>query len=161
MTKVIVMILFATTMLAESFHFTEVRYSDAFNSSVELLGEIRFETDALFIKYDKDSRTIVYKESDVTINEGGHSIALDDIQKHRVSQYFDVLLLIHSGNKERLQKKFNLVKNDNTILLKPKDDLIDYIRKIILTHDHNKLKNIELFLSNNDKITIRLDDEIH
>ena len=114
----------------------------------------------LFIKYINSNKTILYKESDLIFKEGNAVLKIDEVQKQRISQYFKVILLLYSNDEKILNEKFDVVKNKNKIILSPKADLKNYINKIVLTKLLDELKQIELFLSNRDKITIRLEDEI-
>ncbi len=157
---ILAMTLLFSSLTAKSFNFSELRYSDALDSSTKLKGEIRFEINSLYIKYINSNKTILYKESDLIFKEGSAVLKIDEVQKQRISQYFKVVLLLYSNDEKKLNKKFDIVRNKNKITLSPKADLKNYIDKIVLTKLLGKLKQIELFLSNRDKIIIRLEDEI-
>ncbi len=149
-----------STLMASSYNFVETRYSDALDSSMELRGEISFERNSLFIKYTGSDRSILYKDSILTLKQNGEVLELDDVESQRISQYFEILLLLHEGDDELLAKKFEITKENNRTRLKPKEEIKRFIEKIILTKEKNTLQEVKLFLSNSDKITIRLEDEI-
>ncbi len=161
MIKVILVItLLMSSLMAKKFNFSEVRYSNAFDTSVELKGEIIFDTNSLFIKYESSTKTILYKDFELTFKQDGTVLELDEIQKQRISSYFKVILLLYSNDEKLLSEKFEVKKDANRVVLIPKENMRSYVRKIILTKVINELKVIELYFTNSDKITIRLEDEI-
>lgn len=149
-----------TSMLASSYNFTEIRYSDALDSSVELQGEISFEKNSLFIKYHKNNRLILYKDAVLDLKENANTITLSAMESQRVAQYFEIILLLYANDETQMQEVFEVIKKDEETFLKPKNELSRFLEKIILLRVANALKEIKLFMKNRDTITIRIEDEI-
>lgn len=152
--------LFITSLFSDSFYFTEERYSDALERSIKLNGEITFEKESLHIRYTKSDREILYKNSLLTLKEGGKTVELGDVESGRISQYFEILLLLHGKDETILGKKFDVQKKDQYTILVPKDYMRNFLEMIKIKKSKQILKEVELFFKNNDTIIISIEDEI-
>lgn len=161
MIKFLIMpLLLVSTLMAKSYNFNEIRYSDALDQSIALSGEISFLVDGLSIKYNNSDKSILYQDSTLTFKQGEELIELDEQEAHRISQYFEILLLLHSSDDETLSQKFEVHKDENSTRLKPKGEMSRSVEKIILTKEKKELREVKLFLGNSDNITISIEDEI-
>ncbi len=160
MSKIIILLLSFFIASAASFNFTEIRYSDALDRSMELKGEISFLENGLTIKYKENKKSLQLLDGKILYSEDGVNITLDQSKKQKIIQYFETIFLLHSGNEKLLQEMFEVQTNANFTLLTPKGTMRHFVTKIELVKNEDRLKEIKLFLKNSDKITIIIDDEI-
>lgn len=158
--KLFFFLLSTSILIADSYNFTELRYSDATGRYGQLEGKISFYEDGLNIKYPKFQRELDYRRDVLLYLEKGEKIDLDDSQSEQIMRYFDVLRLLHSGDDSELQDMFEVEITAENTLLRPVGSIKYYIKQIELTKDKKKLKYVKLFLKNNDNISIKIDDEI-
>lgn len=69
-------------------------------------------------------------------------------------------MLLHGDNENLLSTQFTIEKLQDKSILKPKGDLEKFIKKIELIKIDKMLKEVKLFLKNNDIIKINIHDEI-
>jgi len=161
MVKIIIfLLLLVNYLLATTYNFTEVRYSDALDKKIKFQGTITFVEDGLSIKYPKENKSLTYKNNVLIYEEDDKKISLENIQERKVIQYFKILILVHNANINEIKNIFTVIeKNSKTILL-PITSLSQYIKKVELLKYNNKLNQIQLFLQNNDSIKININNEI-
>ncbi|RLA80692.1 MAG: hypothetical protein DRG78_10490 [Epsilonproteobacteria bacterium] len=161
MVKIIIfLLLLVNYLLATTYNFTEVRYSDALDKKIKFQGTITFVEDGLSIKYPKENKSLTYKNNVLIYEEDDKKISLENIQEKKVIQYFKILILVHNANINEIKNIFTVIeKNSKTILL-PITSLSQYIKKVELLKYNNKLNQIQLFLQNNDSIKININNEI-
>ena len=160
MLKIIILILTFLIAKADSFNFTELRYSDALDRSIELKGEISFLENGLYINYIDSKKSLHLQDEKLTYKEDEENITLDEQQAQRIAQYFEILILLHSGDDRLLKTMFDVHTGSDKTLLKAKGSVGHFVTSIELIKDEENLKEIKLFLKNSDKITIKIDDEI-
>ena len=161
MKKIIfILLIFLTTTYASSYNFLETRYSDALAKSMQLKGVITFD-DGLKIEYENTSKALVYEDGELELLEDGESVDLDEGEALKIAQYFEIILMLYKGDEKRIAEEFIVTKLDSKSMLIPKGDLQEYMFKIELKQEDKNLKEIKMFLSNYDKITISILDEIH
>ncbi|EHP29894.1 hypothetical protein SMGD1_1370 [Sulfurimonas gotlandica GD1] len=160
MSKIIILILSFLIANADSFNFTELRYSDALGRSMELNGEISFLKNGLSINYKESKKNLRLQDSKLTYKEDGQEIILDESQTQHIIQYLETIILLHSGDGKLLKSMFDVEIHADKTLLKPKGSLRHFVNSIELEKSEKKLKEIKLFLKNSDKITIKIADEI-
>ena len=161
MVKIITLLLiYVNLLLATNYNFTETRYSDALNKKINFEGTISFTKDTIKIKYPKEKKSLKLKNNNLTYTEDGDEVKLEDTQTQKIIQYFKILILIHNSNKDEIQNIFTTTNNGNKSILIPTTSLSNYIKKVELIKKENELKQIQLFLQNNDYIMINIHDEI-
>lgn len=156
--KVIISLLLAGSLFAQTYNFTELRYSDAINRSIQLEGKISFNIDGLNISYPQSAREIDYKNDTLIYYEDDKEVSLPEMQVSKMKQYFDILCLLHNGDESELEGMFEIKNKSNTKILKPLGAIKNYINLIELRKYDNELKYIKLFLQNNDTISININD---
>jgi hypothetical protein len=160
MLKTILSFLFSiSTLLAQSYNFVELRYSDATGRYTQLEGIIDFRQDGLDIKYPKSNRELKYSGNDLMFLQNNKEVALEESQVTHMMQYFDVLRMLHAGDESELNNYFTLEKSADKTILKPRGSIKYYINKIELTKENKQLKYVKLFLKNSDYITINIENE--
>ncbi|HIM76011.1 MAG TPA: hypothetical protein EYM48_07575 [Campylobacterales bacterium] len=157
----LLILLFTSLLMAKSYHFSEVRYSDAVGKSIKLQGIISFGDESLEILYQKSDKQLVYEDEELSMYEGEEEIDLDENEAMKIAQYFEIIILLYEGDAEKLEENFTSYKKQNKTLLKPKNEMKEYIKEIILVHENKTLKSLQLSLSNDDTIQISIEDEVH
>ncbi|SFV68514.1 hypothetical protein MNB_SM-4-1415 [hydrothermal vent metagenome] len=156
----LLILLFTSLLMAKTYHFSEVRYSDALNKSIKLQGLISFESESLEILYEKSDKRLVYEDEELSMYEGEEEIDLNESEAMKIAQYFEIIILLYEGDEEKLKENFTSHKEQNKTLLKPKNEMKEYIKEIILVHESKALKSLKLCLSNDDTIKISIEDEV-
>ncbi|SMP85803.1 hypothetical protein SAMN06313540_1014 [Epsilonproteobacteria bacterium SCGC AD-308-E02] len=157
---VVIVSFFVSLVFADSFHFSEVRYSDALDKSIEFRGKITFLEAGLLIEYNDINKSLKYSTDSLVYVQDGNEIKLGEVETQKIIQYFNVLILLHGDNEELLTTQFDVEKVQNKSVLTPKGDIKKFIIKIEIIKVENKLKEVKLFLKNNDTIKISIQDEI-
>ena len=161
MVKIIIfLLLFVNYLLATTYDFTEVRYSDALDKKIKFQGTITFVEDGLSIKYPKENKSLTYKNNVLIYEEDDKKISLENIQERKVIQYFKILILVHNANLNEIRNIFTVIEKNYKTILFPTTSLSKYIKKVELLKYNNKLNQIQLFLQNNDFIKININNEI-
>ena len=162
MIKVIfLLLLISTSIYAKSYHFSEVRYSEALDKGITLNGIISFGEARLEILYDENDKRLLYEDEELSMFDGEEEVDLDESEVVQISQYFEIILLLYEGDKEKIEELFSLKEKSDFTELTPKDEMSEYINKIVLTYKDKTLKSLQLYLSNDDNIKISIADEVH
>jgi outer membrane lipoprotein-sorting protein len=158
---VLIASIFVSLALSSSFNFNEVRYSDAIERSIEFSGKITFLKDGLFIAYKDINKSLKYSADSLVYMQDNQVLKLDEQETQKITEYFNVLMLLHGNNEDLLSTQFFIEKLQDKSILKPKGDLGKFIERIELVKIENMLKEVKIFLKNNDTIKISIHDEIH
>lgn len=161
MLKIIILLILLTfSIFAKSFNFTEIRYSDAIEKNIEQKGQITFFSNGIDIYYPETYKNLIYKDNNLVYEVDGEDKELGGIQEQKIIYYLDLLILLHSGDDNVISNIFKISKYEKYMVLLPKNEMKNYIDKIELSRDNGLLKYFKLYLSNNDSITITIDNEI-
>jgi len=152
--------LFSLSLSAQSFHFQEVRYSNALDKSKMLEGNISFVENGLLIDYTDAKQSLHYINAVLVYSKNEKIVMLDAKSVQRIKEYFDILMLLHDADDKKLEKDFIVEKDAQTLLLTPKTIIKNFIKKIKLTKKKNELTSVQLILNNDDLITINISNEI-
>ena len=156
----LIVLMLISSLFSKTYNFTETRYSDAFDSSLDLDGIISFKKHGLKINYKNDNREILYEDSLLVIKENEKVLDIDAMQIQSVSSFFEILLMIYNNDEVALKENFILKNIENKIELQPKNNISQHIEIISVLKVQEQTKEVKLFLKNGDSITIRIDDEI-
>ena len=154
------LVLFISTLFSASYNFTEIRYSDALERSMELKGVINLQSDGLIIKYKNSTKTIKYSDEEVEISEDDELLELDSQEATQLAQYFELVLMLFNADTKTLSTEFEVSQSHNKQTLIPITQLSNYIEKIELQREGSQLKTLQMFLSNGDNIKISIEDEV-
>ncbi|MDF1883967.1 hypothetical protein JHD49_08460 [Sulfurimonas sp. SAG-AH-194-C21] len=154
------LVMFSSLMMAKSYQFSEVRYSDALSKSINLHGIITFGDESLDVFYEKSKNRLVYEDEELFMYENEEDIDLGESERVKIVQYFEIIILLYEGDKSRLQENFTIKTEGTKTLLLPKDEMSNYISKIKLVHEKEELKSLKLYLTNDDTIKISIEDEV-
>ena len=156
----LLLLVLISSLFSKTYNFTETRYSDAFDSSLDLEGIISFKKNGLKINYENENREILYEDSLLIIKENEKVLDIDAMQIQSVSSFFEILFMIYNNDETILKENFILKNIGNRIELYPKNNLSQHIEIISVLKVKEQTKEVKLFLKNGDSITIRIDDEI-
>ena len=153
-------VIMLSSLMATSYNFTETRYSDAFDESITLNGEISFLQDGLSIKYNNSDKALRYESGNLSYLQNAEDIDISEEEAARIIQYFEIIILLYSRDEDKLNQEFSVTRDKERLFLTPLSNMKNYISKIELKKVEKQLKMIKLFLSNSDNITISIEDEI-
>lgn len=156
--KALLFLLLALPLFAQSYSFTELRYSYSINRYTQLEGEISFYKDGLRISYPKDARELEYKDDSIRYLQNSKELPLNDMQEMQMMHYFDILRLLHSGDESEIKEMFDIELKGDKKILTPRGSIGDYIDYIELFKVKERLYYIKLYLQNSDTISINIDD---
>ena len=162
MIKFLITLLFlVTALVAKTYNFSELRYSDALERTMTLKGQISFEESALAIKYSNTNRALNYEDGELEYLEDSQIVEISEEESMKIAQYFEIILLLYSGDKDALNAAFEIKEEDGFSFLTPKGELKNHIKKIKIKRGTLRLESIKLFLSNDDTINISIENEVH
>jgi hypothetical protein len=156
--QALLVLLFGSFAFAQSYNFTELRYSDAIDRYTQLEGEIDFKSDGLTIKYPKSTRELEYKNGSIHYEEGGKELTLSEIQEAQMVRYFEILRVLHSGDESEMEEMFEIKGSADEKTLTPTGSIKHYVKEIQLRKEKSELRYIKLFLQNSDTISIQIDE---
>ena len=148
-----------TLLFAQSYNFSELRYSDAIGKYSQVDGKIEFTKEGLNIEYPKKKKKLVYDGQSVTLLQDSKELELKEQQEQYMMQYFEILKMLHEGDESELKEEFEVEKREYKTLLTPTSTLKYYINSIELIKENTLLSYVKLFLKNNDTITIHIENE--
>jgi hypothetical protein len=148
-------------IFAQTYTFSEQRYSDALDRTFELNGKISFlKENSLEVEYPQKKRNIVYRDGMLSLSEDGQVIEISENEAQGIMRYFDILLLLHKGDETLLNEQFFIKKSGVNMELSPKGSIKNFLIKITLQGFGKDLKEVTLFMKNLDKVTIKIENEI-
>ena len=153
-------LLLLTTLMAKTYNFSEIRYSDALDKSMTLQGEITFKKDGLNIDYKQSKRALKYENGELEYLQDGELVEISEDEAMKIAEYFEIIILLYSGDKDALNAAFEVREEGSLSFLVPRGEIKEHITKIKLKRSSDKLQMIQLFLSNLDNITISIEDEV-
>lgn len=154
--SILLVIVFITSILADTFNFTEVRYSSAIDKSMQLEGRIIFLKNGLKITYPRANQTLEYINNKLVVQKENQVIVLEEFQAQQIASYFNILIMIY--NNDNYNEIFEAYEVDGLIYLTPKTRLKKYIKNIEYLKEQVTMKYIKIFLQNNDYIEINIVD---
>ena len=157
----LILFLLLSSLDANSYHFKENRYSYALDKEMHFNGIITFTPTSMSIKYEKSHQVITLTDGEVSITQKGKSVKLGTVESLQLARYLELLLLLYQGNEALIETEFSTKVEDETTTLTPKHELSAYLNRIEYTKRREKLRKLTMFLTNQDKIKIRILNEVH
>jgi len=157
MLKTFFLLLISLSLFGKGYRFSEIRYSDALDLEKKQNGIIEFLPNGVSVLYPESNTTISYIDADLLYTKNKKKIPLDAIQSAQIIQYFEILDMIHTHDKEQLKEMFFVKKlpNGNSVLF-PKEELEEFISKIEI----DQSKTVRIYMKNKDRITIKIDEKV-
>jgi len=136
-------------------NFKETRYMAALDFEKSKYGNLHMDNENLIINYTKPiQETISYYNDKITV------LAKDKLdeysfQEHPNAQYLGLILkAILNNNYATVDELFEIKKEKQEIQLKAKPIIYSYIESINIIKHKKSIKNIIIYMTNKDKITI-------
>ncbi len=160
--KIILFVLLLTSIVfSKTYEFTETRYSNALDKERKLYGVIDFLDKGVRIKYNDTDIELLYKDGDFEYLKGGEKLTLQEGQKSYLTNFFNIIYLIHKNNFQKLSNNFSVVRKENMIILYPTDVSKEYVEKLKIAQTNKQVDQITLYLKNGDYIDIGIGNEIY
>lgn len=153
MFKILIIILVYINIYAEIVNFKEERYIDAIDNSFYKKGTIKFHKGTIEVSYKSETKVLIYSRNKLIVKDKSQINEIDLEKNLHMKIFFNLLKYIYFNNKEELKVFFSIKQKDNTIYLKPKNLISNYISDISYKKTH-KLNFLEILLNNNDRIYI-------
>ncbi|MEA2092163.1 MAG: hypothetical protein U9O83_07350, partial [Campylobacterota bacterium] len=101
MSKIIILILSFLIANADSFNFSELRYSDALDRSIELKGDISFLQNGLTINYKEAKKSIQLLDDKLLYTEDEEEITLDDSKIEKITYQYETEISYISSQSQK------------------------------------------------------------
>lgn len=150
-------LLFFISLEAVIIDFEEEKYISAIDNTFYKKGTLEFNKESIILKYNNSEKELVYNDDTLILKNGDESQKIDIENQLPLKMIFLLIESIHNNELENLEDFFTITKN-RVILLEPKNILKSYIKKVEFKKDKT-LEFITIFMSNNNKTTIRQIDE--
>ena len=153
--RFIILLIFLYLSMFADMNFKETRYMAALDFEKSKYGNLHMDNENLIINYTKPiQETISYYNDKITV------LAKDKLdeysfQEHPNAQYLGLILkAILNNNYATVDELFEIKKEKQEIQLKAKPIIYSYIESINIIKHKKSIKNIIIYLTNKDKITI-------
>lgn len=154
MNKIIFSILLLTQFsFANKFEFSEEKYIDALNMNIKRTGYIIFLKDNLILKYDNEDKIIHFRKDNILLKEKQTEEILNYKDNIKLFIFYNLLQAIFTNNTTLLENNFTIIKTQEISLL-PKEYINNVIKKISYKKLDNKLKYLNIYFVNKDRISI-------
>ena len=137
--------------------FKETRYIDAIGINQYKYGNMNLENNILTLTYIRPKQeTISYKEDKLTIEHNTETKTYT-FKEYPDLEYMGIFLkAIINNNYNSLGNLFLIKKKNNTVMLDAKPVINNIIEYIEIKKDKFKLKEINIYMTNKDNITIEI-----
>jgi len=153
--RFIILLIFLYLSMFADMNFKETRYMAALDFEKSKYGNLHIDNENLIINYTKPiQETISYYNDKITV------LAKDKLdeysfQEHPNAQYLGLILkAILNNNYATVDELFEIKKEKQEIQLKAKPIIYSYIESINIIKHKKSIKNIIIYMTNKDKITI-------
>jgi len=153
--RFIILLIFLYLSMFADMNFKETRYMAALDFEKSKYGNLHMDNENLIINYTKPiQETISYYNDKITV------LAKDKLdeysfQEHPNAQYLGLILkAILNNNYATVDELFEIKKEKQEIQLKAKPIIYSYIESINIIKHKKSIKNIIIYMTNKDKITI-------
>lgn len=150
----ILLIFLSLHLYGEIIEFVEKKYIDALDFTVRKEGYLEFDKSYTKLTYIKENLTITYKDNTILIKKDTQEESFKAWEQLELNSYFLVVNAIYYNKNEDLKKDFEVVKEDTITLLIPKNILSNVIEKIEYKKESNRLKYLDIYFTNSDRISI-------
>jgi len=142
-----------TNIFAQNIEFTQNKYLSAFDRTVTSKGYLSFEKNKMSLFYKNDNKTVHLTPNKVIISTEKRDFIYDKKDKIELSIFLSLIQAIINDDEISLKKNFILKKNTR-ILLEPKEFLENIIKRIEYKKDDKKLKYLNIYFVNKNRIHI-------
>ncbi|MEW6551509.1 MAG: hypothetical protein AB1389_05185 [Campylobacterota bacterium] len=138
--------------------FSETRYINAINKTINLRGEIAFSTNSIKIDYIEPKQSIIYENEvlHITNEKGNKSININS--EPIMGYFFMIIKAIHDNDYVLIESYFDMKQTDLSTKLIPKDIAKKYIEEITFTKTNTVLQSLRVITTKKDRIEIEVID---
>ncbi|AXH13854.1 hypothetical protein [Malaciobacter mytili] len=145
------LLIFFNFSFALVIEFKEERYLYALDNSIYKKGFIEFKENSIKTWYKNSKETLYFKNDKLYKIKDKEQIELNNIA---AKIYFLILEGIFHNNSNVINKFFIQEKQNDLILLAPKEIISKYMQKVEYKKKKEKLIFLKIYLHNNDRIII-------
>ncbi len=140
-------------LLSQTIHFYEEKYYDALGKTFDKKGKITFAGEKIQIVYDDDT-TVTYTGDFLYIQKEGETKKLDLSKKPAAKMFFLLFEAIYFNKQKVLNSYFISQNLKGIMVLTPRENVSRYINIVRYEKIKNKLKFLEIKLTNKDWVQI-------
>ena len=153
MIKVFIVLLLCINLFSKTIHFKESKYIEALAQSISKTGYIIYKKDSIETSYKSSDEILIFKEDTLFIKDKDKTTEIDLNRDIGKKIYFTILEAINTNNLSNLELYFEIEKENNEILLKPKEMVANYIKSITYKKEE-RLNYLHINMLNGDRISI-------
>ena len=150
---VFIFLLLVISLFSQTIHFSEEKYYDALGKTFDKQGKITFSGEKIQIVYD-DNTTVIYTGDFLYMQKEGKIKKLDLSKKPAAKMFFLLFEAIYFDKQKVLKSYFTSQNLKGTIVLAPRENISRYISIVQYKKIKNKLKFLEIKLTNKDWVHI-------
>ncbi len=141
-------------LLSQTIHFYEEKYYDALGKTFDKKGKITFAGEKIQIVYDDDNTMVTYTGDFLYMQKEGKTKKLDLSKKPAAKMFFLLFEAIYFDKQKVLKSYFISQNLKGIIVLTPRENVSRYINIVRYKKLKNKLKFLEIKLTNKDWVYI-------
>lgn len=141
-------------LFSQTIHFYEEKYYDALGKTFDKKGKITFAGEKIQIVYDDDNTTVTYTGDFLYMQKEGKTKKLDLSEKPAAKMFFLLFEAIYFNKQKVLNSYFISQNLKGIIVLTPRENVSRYINIVRYKKIKNKLKFLEIKLTNKDWVQI-------
>jgi len=153
MLKTVLILLLCINLFSKTINFKESKYIEALDQSISKTGYITYKKDSIETSYKNSGEILIFKEDTLYIKDKEKSSEIDLNRDIGKKIYFTLLEAINTNDLSNLELYFEIKKEHNEILLKPKEIVANYLKNIKYKKE-KKLEYLHINMLNGDRITI-------
>ena len=153
MIKGLLFISLCINLFSQTINFKESKHIDALKQTISKTGYINYKENSIETSYTNSDEILVFKDDTLFIKEGEETSEIDLNRDVGKKIYFTLIDAINSNDLSNLELYFEIKKQNNEILLNPKDMIANYIEEIRYKKE-KKLEYLHINMANGDRITI-------
>lgn len=155
MHKILFLIFLSTMFLfSKPIKFKEEKYISALSTKVYRYGILKFDDHRLEIKYEKDSKSLIFTKENIIEKNGDKKEVLSYEENLELTLFSKIINSIYKNKLENLKEYFQVKKGDSSVILVPNEYIANVIEKIEYKKVNLKLVYLKIYFTNEDWINI-------
>lgn len=152
----ILFLIFVSTMFVFSkpIKFKEEKYISALNTTVDRYGVLKFDDDSLEIKYEKESKSLIFTKENIIEKSGEKKEILSYEENLELTLFSKIINSIYKNEPENLKEYFEIKKDNSLVTLVPNEYIANVIEKIEYKKVELTLVYLKIYFTNDDWINI-------
>ena len=154
-----IFLLLLSMLFSKGVHFSETKYYDALEKTLTKQGHITFDGHGkIRIVYEHNQSIVTYTGTFLYIEKKGKTKKVDLSQKPAIKMFFVLFEAIYLNQNNVIEAYFEKKVFEGVMLLTPKGKTRQYISKVRYKRVKNRLKFLEIYLTNKDWVRIETGD---